>query len=392
MRQLIKRHIGQILLDGRFLSKSELDHALEAQKHTKVLLGQVLVRMGVLRERDFKVPLIVQEHLCYIDDAVKAAAGERQLLGLLLVRSGHITNKQLDHAIAEQKSCREKLGEVFIRLGMLAEKQLTALLDFQKNQSDTTVGPLRFGELLIATGHISRMQLDDALRKQALSHKKLGEVLVDEGYVRPSLVKYGICMQKMLVNSVLAGILSLAMGAAAFASSVVLQWDSTTNSSVSGYRVYSSPDTSALESATPLDVQKQTTVTVSGLDPGKARNVSQSATSTVTVVNDVTPPTVALTAPINNATVSGVVTISSNASDNVGVSFVEFYANGVLVYASNVSPYSINWDTQVVPNGDYAIIAKAYDNAGNRIQSSSVAVKVNNHVSGITAPTDAVSG
>jgi len=61
MRQAIKRHIGRILLDGRFLSQHDLDSALEEQKHTKELLGQVLVRMGVLTAEDVKAPLIAQE-------------------------------------------------------------------------------------------------------------------------------------------------------------------------------------------------------------------------------------------------------------------------------------------------------------------------------------------
>ena len=181
MRQQIKRRIGQILTDGRFMSRRELDHALEEQKRTKELLGQVLVRMGVVKERDFRVPLVVQQHLGTIEDAVKMAAGERELLGALLVHSGQITNEQLDFAIAEQKRTGEKLGEVFVHHGMLQEQQLTALLDFQKIQGKPVRGPLRLGELLVATGHISRQQLNEAIYKQATSHKKIGEVLVDEG-------------------------------------------------------------------------------------------------------------------------------------------------------------------------------------------------------------------
>ncbi len=223
MRQHIKPRIGQILTDGGFMSNRELDQALEEQKHTKELLGQVLVRMGIVKERDFKVPLIVQHRLGHIDDAVKIAAGEQELLGSLLLHSGHITSEQLDHAIDEQKNTGKKLGEVFVDLGMLQERQLTALLDFQKNQGEVTRGPLRLGELLVATGHISRKQLNDAIRKQTTSHKKIGEVLVNEGYVRPSLVTSGICLQRMLVGSVLAGIISLGTGATGFGSSAELQ-------------------------------------------------------------------------------------------------------------------------------------------------------------------------
>ena len=493
MKLQIKRHIGRILLDGGFLRNSELDRGLEEQKHTKELLGQVLVRMGVLKERDFKVPLIVQKHISHIDDAVKIAAGERQLLGVLLVRSGHITNDQLDHAIAEQKVSGEKLGEVFMRLGMMTNLQLTSLLDFQKNQCAATSGPLKLGELLVATGHISRKQLDDVLRKQALTHKKIGEVLVEEGYVRPSIVKYGICLQKMLVGSVLASIMSLGMGSTGFASSFVMQWDPVVESDIAGYKVYYSPDSSPLEGSVPVDVQKETAATVDGLDAGKsynfavtayntagaesafsnivfapeqtpptvaitspadlisvsgtvsisvnatdnvgvtkvefyvngvlkatdigapyvyswdtsslavgaytlmakaydaAGNVAQSATSTVNIVKDVIPPAVAVTSPVNNAIISGTVPISSSATDNVGVSKVEFYANDVFLYASNVSPYSYSWDTKSVVNGAYNITAKAYDSSNNVAQSAVVTVNVNNIGADTIAPTVSIA-
>lgn len=225
MGQFNRRHIGRILLDGKFLTQQDLDRALIEQQRTRELLGQVLVRMGVLKEHDVTAPLMIQAHLGRMEDAVRIAAGERQLLGALLVQSGHITGEQLDHAIAEQKRSGEMLGEVFVRLGLLTERQLNGLLDFQQNQDAGGVTPLRLGELLVATGYISRSQLDDALTKQGISNKRLGEVLVEEGYVRPSQIQHGIRLQKMLVHSVLAAIMSLGIGAAVTESADAAAWD-----------------------------------------------------------------------------------------------------------------------------------------------------------------------
>jgi len=485
----IRRFMGQILLDGRFMSKNDLDHALEEQKRTKELLGQVLVRMGVLRENEINAPLMIQRHLGNIDDAVRIAAGERQLLGALLVQSGHISADQLDYAIDEQKRTGEKLGKVFKRLGMLTERQLSALLDFQKKQGDiNTVGPLRLGELLLATGHISREQLDDALHKQRLSHKKIGEILIEEGYLRPERVTYGVRLQKMLVNSVLAAILSLGMGASGFASSVNLEWDPNTESDLEGYKVYYTTESSSFDGTTPMFVSKDTTkATVSGLDPGKsykfavtaynsselessysnivlvaeqsppvvaitspsnAQSVSNSvnvsvdvsdnagvtkveyyvdgllkstetdspfgyswdtsqlaygshtimaraydaagnssdSSRSVSVVNDFSAPVVALIEPANNSSVSGTVAIKSNASDNVGVTRVDYYCNNMFLFTGNVSPYLFNWDTGGVSNGSYTIVAKAYDGTGNSAQSTSVTVTVKNPVPDVTPP------
>jgi hypothetical protein len=206
------RYLGQILVDGGFLSCHDLELALREQRHTNELLGQVLTRMGVLEPTDLKAALSVQEHLVNLAQAVKIAAGVRQMLGALLLQAGRISEHQLEQAIAEQKQSGERLGEVFMRLGFLTDRQLDALLDFQEGQGGQkqTASPLRLGDILVSAGYITREQLDLALRKQAISRKRLGEVLIEEGYAQPRHVKHGIRLQQKLLTSVLVAILSFA--------------------------------------------------------------------------------------------------------------------------------------------------------------------------------------
>jgi uncharacterized protein YkwD len=103
---------------------------------------------------------------------------------------------------------------------MLTERQLKALLDFQFNQEVAHFSPLRFGDLLVSTGHITRGQLQSALNQQASSHKKLGEVLVEAGYITPIHVSYGVRLQKMLLSAVLAAIISFGVSATSSAESL----------------------------------------------------------------------------------------------------------------------------------------------------------------------------
>ncbi len=89
------------------------------------------------------------------------------MLGAMLLQAGQVNEEQLEQAIAEQKISGGKLGEIFVRLGFLTERQLAALLDFQKGQEDVAQparNPLRLGEIMVSAGHISREQLDSALR------------------------------------------------------------------------------------------------------------------------------------------------------------------------------------------------------------------------------------
>jgi len=202
--------IGQILLDGGFLSHQDLKRALEQQTMTNELLGQVLVRMGILEPSDIKVALSVQSHLGNMEDAVKLAAGVRKKLGELLVQAGCVTESQIEQALAEQKKSGEKLGEIFVRHGVLTEKQLNCFLDFQNMQSKESPfpNPLRLGEILVSAGYISRVQLNEALRRQPLSRIQLGEVLIKEGYAQPHHIKRGIILQQMLLTAVLASFLT----------------------------------------------------------------------------------------------------------------------------------------------------------------------------------------
>ncbi|MEI7478522.1 MAG: Ig-like domain-containing protein [bacterium] len=75
---------------------------------------------------------------------------------------------------------------------------------------------------------------------------------------------------------------------------------------------------------------------------------------------------------------SGVTTLSANASDNLGVTKVEFYNGNTLLGSDTGAPYSITWDTKSVANNMYGISAKAYDAAGNISNTSVFSVTVNN--------------
>lgn len=108
------------------------------------------------------------------------------------------------------------------------------------------------------------------------------------------------------------------------------------------------------------------------------------ASITVTVTPPNTPPTVTVTSPANGAQVSDlIVPITASASDDVSVSFVEFYADGVLVGTDDVAPYTASWNTAGIAMGSsHTLMAKAYDSQG-----ASATDQVTVTVVDITAPT-----
>jgi peptidoglycan/xylan/chitin deacetylase (PgdA/CDA1 family)/archaellum component FlaF (FlaF/FlaG flagellin family) len=99
------------------------------------------------------------------------------------------------------------------------------------------------------------------------------------------------------------------------------------------------------------------------------------AVNTQAVQVDGTPPSVSLTAP-SAGLVSGAVSLSASASDNVGVDHVDFLVDGNVVGTVNSDPYTFSWNSATVPDGSHTISARAVDLAGNRTTSSSVTVTV----------------
>ena len=111
---------------------------------------------------------------------------------------------------------------------------------------------------------------------------------------------------------------------------------------------------------------------------------------------DAIPPTVAVVSPAAGRTVSGMVTIAASASDNVGVTRIDYLQDGRVVAVFSPPVSTVSWNTVLVPNGVHTLTAVARDAAGNRTTSAGVNVKVLNidtsaPVMAITSPTSSSS-
>ncbi len=111
------------------------------------------------------------------------------------------------------------------------------------------------------------------------------------------------------------------------------------------------------------------------------------------VSHDNTPPTVSMSAPVDNASVTGnSVTVSATATDKTGIKDVHFQLDGnnlgndvTSPTSSGGSTYSLTWDTTSLTNGStHSLTAMATDNAGNSATTNPVTVTINNKV--ITPP------
>ena len=108
-------------------------------------------------------------------------------------------------------------------------------------------------------------------------------------------------------------------------------------------------------------------------------NWGESAAVSVLVQNQGPVPTVTLTKPAGGAVLSGMVILAASASDDVGVTQVKYYVDGVEVEQDSTPPdWSEEWDSAGTADGWHSISAKARDAAGNWGVSAVVSVLVQN--------------
>src|SRR5262249_1449927 len=177
------------------------------------------------------------------------------------------------------------------------------------------------------------------------------------------------------------------------ATQINLSWNaSTDNVGVTGYQILrngTQVGTSTTTSFSDIGLSPSTiySYAVQAVDAAANTSAASAPASATTLTPDTTAPTVALTAPSGSAPVSGTITISANASDDVGVAGVTFLVDNVMVgNEDTTSTYSVSWDTTAVANGTHTIVARARDTSNNSTDSAPLTVTVSNtQIAGLVA-------
>jgi hypothetical protein len=102
---------------------------------------------------------------------------------------------------------------------------------------------------------------------------------------------------------------------------------------------------------------------------------------------DKTRPSTHITYPAQAATIFGTITISADASDDIGVVGVQLKVDGKPIGNEfTAMPYARSWNTAAIPNGTHILTATARDAAGNATTSAPVTVVIDNVPSSAKCP------
>jgi hypothetical protein len=189
------------------------------------------------------------------------------------------------------------------------------------------------------------------------------------------------------------------------AAAVVLEWDPSSDSDLAGYRVYYQANSSAvpfqgtgaLEGNAPVEGGSATTATINGLDPGNSYYFAvtaynsigfESVYSNVVEIKESLAPSISIASPADNSSVNGIVSVGAIATDNVGVTKVQFFLDDSLAVEMAAAPFLLSLDSSVLTSGTHTISAKAFDASGNVGTSNTITVTV---VGDTLAPTVSLS-
>jgi len=110
--------------------------------------------------------------------APPAPSAPRPKLGEQLIEHGLINQTQLQQAIERQQAFGGRLGDVLIELGYVTHEQLLPFVTSAAQKA-------RLGDMLVDSGYITKEQLDKALSFQRKSGGLLGDILLSLRFLEP---------------------------------------------------------------------------------------------------------------------------------------------------------------------------------------------------------------
>lgn len=254
--------LGDLALELKVVTSENLQKALFIASDTGLPLGRVLVLSGYLTENDMtnliRCQTLLRESLVQFRQAYQAMSrvkgskmpidealydfgwdpsSQKNLtpLGELLVASDIISERQLESYLRQQTKTKLPLGRMLLSAGVINEQFLNAALNLQilvrdkkltKGQAKETLLETRnrmnldesvqcakafyetaprsipkIGELLVLAGSISESKLVEALELSLLTHKAIGQVLIEKQLISKYELESALLVQSRMVSA-----------------------------------------------------------------------------------------------------------------------------------------------------------------------------------------------
>lgn len=205
------------LLESATVKPSVLLTALEEMARSGGTLADVLVRRGDVSPAQMERFLGRQEAQRIVPAApatptaaaptpaepAKAAPAQmvKSLLGIILEREDYLNQVQVREVIAAQERFKAEgkpntFGEVAMALNYITSEQLRFAIQLQKKLAYVPGKPKPLGCFLLENGVVKPSQIHLALDEQQKTGRRLGEILVEQGFISEGMLEVFLNMQK----------------------------------------------------------------------------------------------------------------------------------------------------------------------------------------------------
>jgi len=226
----ISQRLGNLAVEKGFIDNEQLRAAVEEQQRTGGLLGRILIKQGVITEKELAQLLAEQMGIPYVEDLSDEPINERLATSLLRLDAVQLNavpyqenGGELVVAIADPRRMPDieavinrpvtfvsspesavlqriealyadnqgRLGETLLQSKKLKREQLRKALEEQNKLG--RVKPL--GEILIDLGYVNQGDVEEALNKQRSGAGRLEDTLVQSGKISPEMLARSLAMQ-----------------------------------------------------------------------------------------------------------------------------------------------------------------------------------------------------
>ena len=154
-----------MFVEKGLITEEQLEAALEQQRATGDRLGEILVEQFGIERLDLASALAEQWAEYERQGSNEERASQSEKRDLLAVSDEWRPSEGSDPET--KASIKRPIGEIFVERGLVSDEQLEQALDQQKKTGT------RLGEILVASGKLSRLELASALADQWASFQKL---------------------------------------------------------------------------------------------------------------------------------------------------------------------------------------------------------------------------
>lgn len=162
----------------RRLAAAQARTRLFRQSDARVWLAQNAPELYADTEANPTLALAQQAPAEQPGPAHTPAFTSRPRLGDQLVSDGHLTQEQLDEAIARQQEFGGRLGDILLEMKFVSAETLIPYISNQPQKA-------RLGDMLLQSGLITQDQLNKALAFQKKSGGMLGDILLSLRFLEP---------------------------------------------------------------------------------------------------------------------------------------------------------------------------------------------------------------